>query len=530
MIHRFLERSAIRYPDKIAVVHDDVQATYGQINTQADNFACFLHSGKIAPGDRIAVVMENSIAYIIAYYGILKAGCVAAPLPPGLKPDGLREILGHLEPAALIAGFKIERQLKAASIHELPLKLVIIKSPKLNWGDSPFRVFSFEDSLEGPARTVIPVNIKSDQLASIIYTSGSTGKPKGVMLTHANIVSNTQSICEYLRLNSYDIQMVVLPFYYVMGKSLLNSHFAAGGAVVINNRFLYPADVVKQMAEAAVTGFSGVPSTYAYLLHRSPLAKYRDRLQALRYCSQAGGHMAVQLKKELRSTLPEHTQIIIMYGATEAAARLTYLEPGQFESKMGSIGRPIPGVELKIVDDSGRVIENGAAGELLARGANIMQGYWKDPAATKAAIDRDGCYHTGDLAFKDKEGYFYITGRKDDLLKIRGHKVNPQAIEDCLMQTRKLVETVVIAVPDEFTGSRLVALCVPLDDAVNEADMQRHCYQMLPKHQRPKEFVFLKALPKIGAGKTDIRKCRALYNNINAAAAHLRRDSGRIRT
>ena len=159
--------------------------------------------------------------------------------------------------------------------------------------------------------------IEQSNLASIICTSGSTGKPKGVMLSHANIVSNTHSICQYLELSAQDIQMVVLPFFYVMGKSLLNTHFAVGGTIVINNKFAFPVTVVNQMIDEQVTGFSGVPSTYAHLLHRSPLAKVRDKLASLRYCSKAGGHMSRPIKKELRSVLPppyENIHYVWRYG------------------------------------------------------------------------------------------------------------------------------------------------------------------------------------------------------------------------
>ena len=225
------------------------------------------------------------------------------------------------------------------------------------------------------------------------------------MLSHRNIVSNTLAICDYLQLSENDTQMVVLPFYYVMGQSLLNTHFAAGGTVVLNNKFAFTAAVLKQMVAEEVTGFSGVPSTYAYLLHRSPLAGYREKLQSLRYCSQAGGHMARAIKEKLRKVLPDHTQIFIMYGATEAAARLTYLEPDRFEDKIDSIGKPVPGVSIRVVDKQGRDVPVGQTGELMAYGPNIMQGYWKDEAATKTALNNNG-YHTGDIGYQDDEGYF----------------------------------------------------------------------------------------------------------------------------
>ena len=233
-----------------------------------------------------------------------------------------------------------------------------------------------------------------------------------------------------------------------MGKSLLNTHIAVGGTVVINNQFAFPASVLKEMIAEKVTGFSGVPSTFAYLLHRSPLAASRDKLSSLRYVSQAGGHMSKAIKDELRRVLPSHTEIVIMYGATEAAARLSYLEPSRFADKMESIGKAIPGVELKVVKEDGKDASVGEVGELVARGSNIMPGYLNKPEATAKALI-DGWYHTGDQAYQDEEGFFFVAGRQDDLLKVGGHRLSPQEIEDTLMESGLFVEAVVLGIPDE---------------------------------------------------------------------------------
>jgi long-chain acyl-CoA synthetase len=346
-------------------------------------------------------------------------------------------------------------------------------------------------------------------LASIIYTSGSTGKPKGVMLSHRNIVANTESIVQYLELTEKDVQMVVLPFFYVMGKSLLNTHVAVGGTVVLNNSFAYPAAVVRQMADERVTGFSGVPSTYAYLLHRSPLEAYRDRLESLRYCTQAGGHMAREIKEKLLQVLPPHTRLFIMYGATEAAARLTYVEPERLLDKLDSIGRPIPGVTVRVLDQSGAELPDGEQGELVASGANIMQGYWRDAAATARVLDRHG-YHTGDLGYRDAEGYLYVTGRKDDLLKVGGHRIDPQEVEDALMATGLLLEAAVVGVDDAVLGKRLVALAVPLQGKPAEGRVLALCFARLPRHKLPAAIRFVGSLPKSANAKIDRQACLAL--------------------
>ena len=345
--------------------------------------------------------------------------------------------------------------------------------------------------------------IDPNSCAAIIYTSGSEGKPKGVMLSHANIVANTRSIVEYLGLTANDVQMVVLPFYYVMGKSLLNTHFSVGGTVVINNKFAYTAAVLKQMAEEGVTGFSGVPSTYAHLLFRSPLAAYRDRLPRLRYCSQAGGHMPRHIKLELLKVLPAHTRLVVMYGATEASARLTYVPPDRLLPKIDSIGIPIAGVELSVLSAEGKTLGPGETGEIVARGDNIMLGYYRDEEATRKVLDKHG-YHTGDLGYRDEDGYYYVTGRKDAQIKVGGRRVDPQKIEDTIIESGLAAECLVFGISDPLQGMRLAGLVVPVRrtaDTVTE--ILKYCAAKLPKFEVPAALKLVDSIPKTGSGKPD---------------------------
>lgn len=512
LIHSFIDNAAQVQPDRIAVIHDPQRLSYFQLFSMVNRLGAFMQENGIARGDRIALLLENSIEYVAAYYASLKVGAVAAPLNPSLKPDGLQYLVDDLEPTCIVTSFKCERLLKAVALPEKHLKLLIISKPKQQWRKYPFTTVSFEEAFSNSGQTVKDSGIGDTDLASIIYTSGSTGKPKGVMLSHKNIVSNTQSICKYLSLSPKDIQMVVLPFFYVMGKSLLNSHMASGGTIVINNRFMYPADVLKQMIEEKVTSFSGVPSTYAYLLHRSPLAGARDRLNHLRYCSQAGGHMSKALKLELRNVLPEHTRIVIMYGATEASARLTYLSPEYFESKIESIGKPIPNVSVRVVNEDGREVPRGEEGELVASGDNIMLGYWKDPSSTAVAL-RNRSYHTGDIGFCDDDGFLYILRRKDGLLKVAGHRVNPTEIEDFLMESGLIVETAIIGIPDKLLGNRLCAIVVFKDKDCDPRDLLKKCASGLPRHKIPSEIIPIRTLPKNASGKIDGEACLKIVAN-----------------
>ena len=303
LTHHFLENSARLYPAKVALVHENIRATYAEINAGANRLAHWLVDQGIQQGDRVVLLSENSLEYVISYYGSLKAGAVEVSLSSDLKPEGLKTLLTELKPKIIISSSRLEKRFRAAEFDSPYLHALILQNPVSTWSSVRYPVFKWEELIQGEELTNPNLTISKDVLSSIVYTSGSAGRPKGVMLSHENIVANTLSICQYLQLSEADIQMVVLPFFYVMGKSLLNTHFAVGGRVVINNKFAYPATVLNQMVGEDITGFSGVPSTYAYLLYRSPLATYREKLSSLRYCSQAGGHMSQATKRELRRVL-----------------------------------------------------------------------------------------------------------------------------------------------------------------------------------------------------------------------------------
>ena len=515
LVHQFLERSARLFPDKVAVVHGKVRATYREINERADSLAAWLNSRGVRKGDRVALLMENCAEYVVSYYGIMKAGATAVPLNGDLKPEGLRYAIEDLGSTVLVSNNRFRKVIDAADLGGLGLTDLILKGPA---GDnsSVFTITTFDETVTARASGKPLLNIEEGDLASIIYTSGSTGGPKGVMLSHRNIVDNVSSICQYLHLTEEDIQMCVLPFFYVMGKSLLNTHIAVGGTVVINNQFAFPAAVLKEMIAEKVTGFSGVPSTFAYLLHRSPLAASAGKLTSLRYVSQAGGHMSRAIKEELRRVLPAHTEIIIMYGATEAAARLSYLEPSRLSDKIESIGIGIPGVELKVVNENGLETQIGEVGELVASGSNIMSGYWKKPEATAKAL-AGGWYHTGDRCYEDDEGFFFLVGRQDDLLKVGGHRLSTQEIEDVLMESKLFVEAAVVGLPDELLGNRLAVLGVPANDRCSEDEVLGFCANKLARYKMPHEVKFTRTLPKKASGKIDRQACKAAFSGFGNA-------------
>jgi acyl-CoA synthetase (AMP-forming)/AMP-acid ligase II len=319
-------------------------------------------------------------------------------------------------------------------------------------------------------------------------------------------MSNTRSIVEYLELTSSDRVLAVLPFFYVYGKSLLNTHIAVGGSVIIENRFLFPQLAVDALERDGATGFAGVPSTFAILLEKTNFAK--RGFPALRYVTQAGGAMAPALIRRLIDALPGK-RVFVMYGATEAAARLSYVPPEALAGKIGSVGRAIPNVELRLLKEDGAPAATGEVGEIVARGSNVMEGYWNDPEETAQVLDRDG-YHTGDLAVADADGFLRIVGRKREMIKSGAHRIAPKEIEETILEHASVLEAAVIGVPDAVLGESIRAFIVAREGlAIDPDGIAAFCRERLASYKVPQRFELRDALPKNAAGKIMKDRLRA---------------------
>jgi len=492
LVHHHLEVQADKQPGKTAVFHGGETATYSDIEKKANRVANFLIENKIKTGDRVLVVIENSIENIAAYYGILKAGGISVEVHDrSAKP----EIEYYLENSG--AKFCLLSRATAPKLSGISCRTII--GPETEF-DNPGGEYIFSSEIDSMPDTRPAADVKPENLAAIVYTSGSTGKPKGVMLTHGNLVANTKSIVSYLGLTPEDRAMSILPFYYVYGKTVLNTHFRSGGSIVINNRFAFPNSVIDEMVKKEVTLFAGVPSTFAILLNRSNFSK--TDIPSLRIVTQAGGAMAPALIRRLLEVL-KHARLYVMYGATEASARISYLPPERLTDKLGSIGIPIPDVELSVRDDHGNMVAPFMEGNICAKGPNIMQGYWNDAIETAKAI-KDWGLVTGDLGYMDDEGFFFLTGRKKQMLKIGGERVSPKEIEDTIIESPDVHEAAVIGKPDELLGEVPAAYIVPVDaKTFNLEELAAHVRSRLAAHKQPKEWNIMKGLPKKPSGKID---------------------------
>lgn len=503
-IHHYLERHAQSRPESILLIEGATQTTYGQVEAGANRVARFLLEQGVERGDRIGLLAQNSRTYIESYYGILKAGALCVAFNAAADWPTHVKLLDHCQARGLLCGERVGRQ--AVGIEKLP-QLEFILGNVAQWPDSlrgraKIRLLDRSEWLPQFGNEPPELPCAGEDRAALVYTSGSTGEPKGVILRHANLVANTESIVSYLGLTDQDRVFVVLPLHYVYGKSLLNTHVAVGGSVVLENSFLFLHRALDTLETSAATGLSGVPSTFAILLNRSNLAE--RTLSHLRYVTQAGGPMAPAMQERLIEALPDK-QIYVMYGATEASARLSTLNPEDLSRKLGSIGKPIPRVDLRVLREDN--IEAGVdeVGELVARGPNLMEGYWNDPEGTAEVLDAQG-YHTGDLAYRDAEGFFYVVGRKREMIKSGAHRIAPQEIEAVLAAHPQVDEAAVVGHPDEILGETIIAFVSACPgEQVDGQEILRWCQQRLPAYKVPRSVRCMNELPRNGAGKINKR-------------------------
>lgn len=515
-VHGFLERSAEANPDRPALWVPDAWHTFASLNAEANRLARLFMKSGLSRGDRVGLLLENGREYVVTYYAILKAGGITVAINTESTADDVSYIARDCGLRFLVTNDRFVRSLGESDgepakdgRQEWPEFL----SPVFVWTASPdtgrhiFRdTVKLPDSLAGESAADPGIRIIDLDVASIVYTSGSTGRPRGVVLSHLNIVSNTRSIVDYLELTDNDRIMVVLPFYYIYGKSLLNTHFSVGGSVLIDNRFLYPHVVLQTMQKQAATGFAGVPSTYTILLRRSNLKAFR--FPHLRYLTQAGGAMAPAIQKEVVEAFAP-ARLYVMYGATEASARLSYLNPSDLPRKWGSIGKAIPNVDLFVADEAGQPLPPGEEGELVARGSNIMSGYWNHPEET-AKVLKNGLYYTGDLGKTDDEGFLYIVGRSKDMIKIGGNRVGAKEIEDALYEHPAVIEAAVISVSDDILGEAPKAFLVVKKEHRDTiaAEIPVFLQGRLAAYKIPKLYEIRKSLPKNESGKIQKLKLR----------------------
>jgi long-chain acyl-CoA synthetase len=501
LVNHFLEMSARRCPDRVALVHQGERHTYAELDAQADRLARGLAACGVGRGDRVVVFMDNSVEAVLSIFAALKAGAVFSVVHHSTKAERLEAIVRNCGARAIMTRSgktELVRSLTAPS-------LSVVVSTGAASGDGRHRSFAelLGASQDGPPR---PPSIDLD-LASLIYTSGSTGRPKGVMLSHRNMVTAADAITSYLENTENDIILNALPLSFDYGLYQLLMTFKIGGTLILENGIAYPSHVINTLARERVTGFPGVPSLFAMLLPLLSGAKHD--LGSVRYITSTAAVLPVSSIKGLQAAFPR-ARLYSMYGLTECK-RVSYLPPEELDRRPTSVGRAMPNCEVSIVDGQGAPVGPNTAGELVVRGSNVMVGYWDLPEETDRYL-RPGRYpgervlYTGDLFTMDEEGFLYFVGRKDDMINCGGSKISPREVENVLYTIRGVREAFVTGTPNEILGQTVLAMVVPDDGVVlTEQDVILHCTRHLEDFKVPKQVEIRSTLPKSENGKIRIR-------------------------
>lgn len=502
LVNDFLENSAIKFPNKVALICDGQRLTYAEIDAQANRMANALCANGVERGDRVVLYLPNSVELVVSIFATLKANAVFVVANPSTKQDKLTYMVNNCRARALVSRARQSAIVVGVQENAPSVTYTIFTDKGAGEAAATRPHATTFAAIQADYPTTRPPRQLIDQdLACLIYTSGSTGDPKGVMSAHCNVVFAASSIITYLQNVPDDIVICFSPLSFDYGLYQLLMVFKFGGTLVLEKGFTYPAQALKRMEEERVTGFPGVPTIFAILLNMD-LNAYD--LSSLRYITNTAAALPPSHIKKIGEIFPWAT-MYSMYGLTETK-RTLYLPPEQLPYRPGSVGIAIPGTEVWLEDSEGTRLGPGQIGELVIRGGHVMRGYWENPEATAkryrpGPIPGERVCYSGDLFRMDEEGFLYFVGRGDDIIKSRGEKVAPKEVENVLYALPGVVETAVIGIPDPILGEAIKAFVVTQDGSLTEKDILHHCRTNLEDFMVPQIIEFRDELPKTSSGK-----------------------------
>ena len=487
-IGNLLEQRTAKAPGKMFLLSepDGRQFTFAEFDAAVNRAAALLAAHGVSKGDVVSLLMPNSAEYIIAYFACWKLGAIAGPVNSLLKEHEIEFVMNNSEAKAILVHSEFSDRIENIR-GDLPhLKSVI------GFDDEAEATREFRDG-------VLPaVAIGKDDDAIIIYTSGTTGKPKGCLLTHGNVIANARQISNWLGFTEDDRLLTIMPLFHMNAVSVTTmSALYAGGSTVISPKFS-ASQFWKIISDYQVTSFGSVATMLSILLNTYPDGVPEGlKTDQLRFAMCGSAPVPAEVMKKFEETF--NCPVVEGYGLSESTCRSTFNPPDE-RRRPGSCGLPI-GNEMKVVDDDDNDVPDGELGEIVLRGENILKGYFKSPEATEAAF-RNGWFHTGDVGYRDKDGFFYIVDRKSDMIIRGGENIYPREIDEVLYQHPAVAAAATIGVPDDLYGEEVAAFIVLKDDAnVSEGDLIAHCQQQLADYKCPKTIRIVKDIPKGPTGK-----------------------------
>ncbi|MCG7336269.1 long-chain-fatty-acid--CoA ligase [Sporosarcina sp. ACRSM] len=496
-----LRATATRLPNREAIYDESRRMTYGQLDQEVTNLAKGLIRIGVTSGDRVAVALTNSCEYVTAFFAIARVGAVLIPLNPFFSKEESVYILQQAEAKALFC----DTESYYSELSQETETLSTLISVRFQAAD----YMNYTELLVGHNSEEVRV-APTEDLFAIMFTSGTTGRPKGAMLTHENVLFSAMAGSERMKCTEEDVFLIPNPLFHVMGVTFILRATYCGGKLVIMQK--YSVKTALSLIETEkVTVHPGVPTMFILELNSPDFNNYD--LSSLRTGEMAAAPCPVEIVKQIRSKM--NCNVLVAYGSTETAATLTMTGFDDDDTlRSETVGRPVHGVEVKVVDDHRKECAVGAVGELVCKGPGVTKGYYKMPEETVKVIDHEGWFYTGDMATIDENGYVRIVGRKKELIIRGGYNIYPRELEEALHQHPAIADAAVIGLPDELFGE-LTCACIVLKENITTTEEQLLAYmkERLVKYKVPDKFIILDKLPITASGKISKLKLKEQLDN-----------------
>jgi long-chain acyl-CoA synthetase len=484
-------------PEALALAHGTTSVSYSELWQRVLGASEFLREQGVAPGDRLLLAAPREPAFVCAYLGCQLLGAIAVPYEPEITPPALQNAIELVDPALVLTGSRTPLQM--SDCRSLPLDALNVSTDLVHKND-----FTEPDQ---------------NATADILLTSGTTGRRKGVMLSHRNILAAARNINQFIGNTREDREGIALPLNHSFGLGRLRCQLLAGGAVILTRGFQYPKEMFDAMRNGRATAFSFVPAAWAMLV-RLMGERIVEFLPPLRYIEIGSATMPVAEKERLMRLFP-NTRICMHYGLTEAS-RSAFIEFHHSNDHLDSIGRATPNVEILLVDEQGRNVEQGQVGKIRIGGEHVMQGYWGADSGERLQGNQ---LHSGDLGYCDKDNYLYLCGREDDVINVGGRKVHPAEVERALLAHQQIEDAACVAVPHVVTGETVCALLVPKKgyaQAPSAESLTQFLSARLEQYKIPLTFEWVESIPRNPSGKIERKAVRGLLDGAERAVAGAR--------
>jgi len=494
-----LDQTAARQPHKTAIITKEEELTFAALNQRVHALAGHLQNQGVKPGERVGVLLTNCAAIPLSYFATQKIGAVTVILDARLKGKELQGVLCDADLKLLIVHSQLLAEVREAFKEMAAVALWIVGEDGAE---------CFEKRYVAPATPAASPRLNADDDALILYTSGTTGEPKGVVLSYRNLAQYPMIMNRLGITDTSTMRGCILPMSHIVGPVVCNELAERGYTLVIFDQ-INPVTLLEGIQKHRVTVFESVPIVFQLLLGVKNLASFDTG--SVKIAAMMGTSIPLPLLRAFQTAQP-HIKVIQGYGLTETSPMITLVEPSEAAAKMGSIGRAVPGVEVKIVDESGREVSVGEAGEIITRGPHVMKGYFRKAAATAERIRGEWLY-TGDVGKREADGYYYHLGRRDDMIITGGLNVYPAEVENMIYSYPGVQETIVFAIPVSMRGQVLGAAVVARPGSqVGERELLAFLRANLANFKVPDRIVVRESLPRTSSGKT-IRDAETLLGS-----------------